>query len=228
LLHLIRGPYLAAGRNRDLYQALLNNRRPIESRLADIFMELVVDQDAELAFVRNAQGADGRLPRAVRNMPLTTIDTLMVLTLRWELLMDSLNRVFIGRDEMLEQLANYRPISKLDEAGFHRRLMGSWSKLVKAGILRPVDGNEDRCEISPVLRLVFGTEEVRAIAQEFADLLALANAGDAGDGEGLDGADGLDGPDGLGGAYGLDGPDGFDGADGLDDQVGLDDEGVDT
>ncbi|MCL2757059.1 MAG: DUF4194 domain-containing protein, partial [Coriobacteriia bacterium] len=170
LLQLVRGPFITAERNSELWQALMNNHNLIKARLADLFLELVVDMDTRIAFVRNAVSEDVRLPKAVKNLPLTLVDTVMVLTLRKELLIDASNRVFVGRDEIVEQLANYRPVTKLDEAAFKSRLDTSWGRLVTHGILQPSE-TEGRYEISPVLKLIFGADEVRAINEEFTQML---------------------------------------------------------
>lgn len=170
LLQLVRGPMITAETNRELWQALLNDRMPIASRLADLFLELVVKEEDGIAFAQNVPAADARIPKAVRNQPLTLIDTVLVLTLRRELMISRESRVFIGREETFAAVAQYRPLAKLDEAAFRKRIEGSWSKLDKAGILMKAEGDE-RYEISPVLRLIFGADEVKAVNDAFDDML---------------------------------------------------------
>lgn len=174
LLQLVRGPMITAEGNRELWQALLNDRPLIASRLADLFLELIVKEEDGIAFAQNAPTADARIPKAVRNQPLTLIDTVLVLTLRRELMISQEGRVFVGREETFGAVEQYRPLSKLDEAAFRKRLEGSWSKLDNAGILMKADGDE-RYEISPVLRLIFGADEVKAINDAFDDILAEEN-----------------------------------------------------
>lgn len=174
LLQLVRGPMITAEGNRELWQALLNDRPLIASRLADLFLELIVKEEDGIAFVQNAPAADARIPKAVRNQPLTLIDTVLVLTLRRELMIGQEGRVFVGREETFGAVEQYRPLSKLDEAAFRKRLEGSWSKLDNAGILMKADGDE-RYEISPVLRLIFGADEVKAVNDAFDEMLAEEN-----------------------------------------------------
>lgn len=171
LLVLIKGPYLSAERNGELWQAILNNHEAIASRLADLFLELIVDIPSGIAFVRNATDDEGKIPKAVRNQPMTLTDTIMLLNFRKELLLDSFNRVFVSKQETIEQLSSFRPVTKLDESAFRKRLESSWTRLKNAGILQATD-IEDRCEISPVLKLIFGPDEVAAINAEFEVLLA--------------------------------------------------------
>ena len=54
LLQLVRGPYLHEKRDAPLWRALLNHRAALASRLADLFLELCVDQEAGVAFAHNA------------------------------------------------------------------------------------------------------------------------------------------------------------------------------
>ena len=176
LLQLLRGPSLVSDKHTELWQALLNHKAAISSRLADLFLELVVDEAAGTAFVRNAPADNPNAPKTVRNQPLTIIDTIMVLLLRRELLTCGFERALIGRGELFDQMAQYRPLAKLDESAYLKKLEASWAKLDNAGILQKTDA-EDRYEISPVLKLIFGADEVRAVNEEFDRLLAEVDEG---------------------------------------------------
>ena len=170
LLSLLRGPYLDSRREPDLWKTLLAHENEIRTRLSDLFLDLIVDEDIGIAFVRNPESTHQDLPKAVRSQPLTLIDTVMVLFLRRELLSDTNERVYIGREELFGQLASYRELGRFDEAGFRKKLDAAWKKLIKSGILHKIQG-EDRCEISPVLPLVFGVEECRSVQAAFEKLL---------------------------------------------------------
>jgi|GEM_PF-240867 len=174
LLQLVRGPLISSDANRELWVALLNNQDALRSRLSDMLLELIVDTDEEIAFVRNAATDENGLVKAVRSQPLTALDTIMVLTLRKELMIGTHERIFVGKDELFDQLEHFRPIDKMDAAAFRKRLDTSWSRLKDAGLLRASD-TEDRCEISPVLRLVFGADEVGALAAEYDRLLDVSD-----------------------------------------------------
>ena len=104
---------------------------------------------------------------------MTLLDTIMVLTLRKELQMGGTNRVFIGQSELFEQLAQYRRLESQDQSSYQSKLKASWNRLVEARILLKSD-IEDRFEISPVLKLIFGTEEAAAVSEEFELMLKRA------------------------------------------------------
>lgn len=164
LLRLVRGPYLSGAREAQLWSVLLSDEAVIRSRLADLFLELVLDRDNEFAFVRNAPADDA--PRAVRSESLTFLDTAMLLVLRQTLLSEEgRGRVIVGQAEIFEQLAVFRTADR-DEKDFASRVNSSWHKMQnKLRVLHPV--GEDRAEISPVLRLLVDADQVRAITAEY-------------------------------------------------------------
>lgn len=187
LVQLVRGPHLSAQRHGKLWVALLNDEGAIRSRLADLFLELVVDREAEIAFVRNVAAGEIETPQVVRTAPLTFLDTAALLHLRQLLLRAGPGeRVIVGSDELGDQLAVYHGKDRGDPALFAKRVNAAITKLEKYGILARTS-TEGRYEISPVLRLVLGAQEVATIGEEFRRI--AAGSGASGDGAGETGVD---------------------------------------
>lgn len=180
LLALVKGPYLAARQKPALWSALLNDERIIRSRLHELFLDLVIDSTAEVAFVRNAEVGETDAPRTVRSEKLSFLDTAMLLVLR-ELLLsrESEGRVIVGQDEVYERLRVYRPDDHDDQL-FTSRLNSSWSTMKnRLRVLHQAgSGDGERAEISPVLRLIVDADQVRQIEREYRRI--AAGAGDAG------------------------------------------------
>lgn len=130
-----------------------------------MFLQLVSDQEAGVAFVRPMTDASVDLPRTIRSMPLTFVDTVLVLFLRERLLQGSGARVFVGRDEIDDHCAAFRAADDTNLALFGKRVNASVSKLKDASILRSTSEG-DRYEVSPVLDLVFDADNVHAVAAE--------------------------------------------------------------
>ncbi|MGV8882357.1 MAG: DUF4194 domain-containing protein [Rhodoglobus sp.] len=171
LLDLIQGPYLSGARRPKLWAALLADSTAIQSRLNDLFLDLVIDRVDEFAFVRPATSDQIQVPVAVRSASLTFMDTLMLLVLRQILLAShGERRVFVGKDEVYEQLRTYRIDS--DETGFDSRMNSSWTKLMnRLGVIHST-GSDDRVEISPVLKLLVDDDRVRALTAEYRRIVA--------------------------------------------------------
>jgi hypothetical protein len=160
----VRGPYLSGAREAQLWAVLLTDETVIRSRLAELFLELVIDRDNEFAFVRNAPSDEA--PKAVRSEALTFLDTAMLLVLRQTLLSEEgRGRVIVGQAEVFEQLAVFRTPDR-DEKDFASRVNSSWNKMQnKLRVLHAV--GDDRAEISPVLRLLVDADQIRAITAEY-------------------------------------------------------------
>jgi hypothetical protein len=166
LARLVRGPYLAAESDGDTWRALLAHEDVVRERLADQYLDLVVDADAQVAFVRDAPAPDA--PQVVRQVTLTFLDTALLLYLRALLLDSADGRVAVSRDEAADHLAMYRRRGGGSPMDFTRQLDATWARLVESGMLEPLSG--DRCTVSPVLRTVFGADQVAALSAEYARL----------------------------------------------------------
>lgn len=176
LVQLLRGPYLSAARHPALWSALLTDEATLRSRLADLFLDLVVDTDQEVAFVRNVDHDDVDTPRVVRSAPLTFMDTALLLHLRQRLLGASGGeRVIVGQEEVVDHLMVYRGADDTDQHGFTKRITASWEKVKKYGLLAATS-TEGRYEVSPVLRLIFGPDQIAAVRAQYATLAAQAGA----------------------------------------------------
>lgn len=173
LLQLLRGPYLRASAHPKPWARLLRDEEQLRIRLADLYLDLVVDTDAQVAFIRNLDVDDA--PKVVRRTPLTLLDTVLVLFLRRTLLTETDHSVrkYVHREEIEDQLRSYRPVVQSDKKGFDDRIAASINRMKKSSILLTTD-EDDRWEISPVLALVFGADEAAVITE---DLRRLAEEG---------------------------------------------------
>ncbi|MGB7963719.1 MAG: DUF4194 domain-containing protein [Propionicimonas sp.] len=165
LVGLLQGPYLARMLHPNLWPVLVAEEDLIRERLGDLFLDLVFDQETGVAFVRPMTDEEVDLPRTIRSMPLTFIDTVLLLFLRERLLRASGARAFVGRDEIDEHCEAFRATDDTNLSLFAKRINASVSKLKDNSILRTTS-EENRFEISPVLGLVFDADVVRAVAAE--------------------------------------------------------------
>lgn len=181
LVLLLQGPFVSRDSHPRPWATLLGHEEVVRSRLGDLFLELVLDRDRGLGFIRKVTAPELDVPGVVRSNRLTLIDTALVLHLR-ELLLraesDEL-RVIVGRDELTEVLAVYQPLTGTNRAGYENRIQASIEKLKRSSVLRSTK-EPDRYEVSPILGLVFGADEVIAVTRELRRFAAEAAAGPAG------------------------------------------------
>lgn len=186
LLQLVKGPYLSASRHPERWTTLLTHRDVIASRLADLFLILVIDDGVGVAFTRNAtadRDSDRDLPSPLHSTPLTFAQTVLLLLLRQQLVAaDPDERVYIDKAQLRELAQPYLEADRSDERGLERSFNGAWTQLIKLNLLPKAQG-EDRREISPILRIVFGADEITQLRHEYDRLLSDDGTGGTTEGD---------------------------------------------
>jgi hypothetical protein len=165
LVQLLAGPSIDSRRHSKLWPALLRYRDVIHSRLSELFLELIVDEDLQVAFTRQADTSELDAPKLLRRSPLTFLDSALMLYLR-QLLTDADiqgQRAVVSSEEIVEQLRLYEKSQSTDQAGFEKRITSAIEKAKKNSILSAIPGGENRYEISPTLKLLFNAEEISAL-----------------------------------------------------------------
>lgn len=165
LVQLLSGPSLEGRRHPRLWPVLLRDEQVIRRRLAELFLELVLDRDLQVAFTSQVVAEDLDIPILLRRAQLTFIDSVLLLFLRQRLTQADSHgeRAVISRDEMVENLTPYERAASTDRAGFSKRVNASIEKLKKHNILQKLRASEDRFEIAPTLKLLFSAEEIIAL-----------------------------------------------------------------
>ena len=165
LVQLLSGPSLEGRRHPRLWPVLLRDEQIIRRRLAELFLELVLDRDLQVAFTSQVVAEELDIPILLRRAQLTFIDSVLLLFLRQRLTQADSHgeRAVIARDEMVENLTPYERAASTDRAGFSKRVNASIEKLKKHNILQKLRASEDRFEIAPTLKLLFSAEEIIAL-----------------------------------------------------------------
>lgn len=172
LVQLLAGPSLDGKRHGKLWPALRRHEAVIRSRLAELFLELVLDDDLEVAFTRQADTGELDAPILLRRAPLTFIQSVLLLYLR-QLLTEAAargERAVVSGSEMVEQMKLYEPGENADRAGFEKRVRAAIEKVKDHSIISPIRASEDRYEISPTLKLLFSADEIAALSRQYAAL----------------------------------------------------------
>ncbi len=170
LVQLLAGPSLDGKRHGNLWPALRRHEAEIRSRLAEMFLELVLDDDLEVAFTRQADTGELDAPILLRRAPLTFLQSVLMLYLRQVLTEAAARgeRAVVSSGEMMEQMRLYEPSDNTDRAGFEKRVRAAIEKVKENSIISPVRASEDRYEISPTLRLLFSADEIAALTRLYA------------------------------------------------------------
>lgn len=183
LVQLLTGPSLEAQRHSRLWPVLIRDEAMIRSRLSELFLQLVIDRDQQVAFTRQAETGDLETPRLLRRANLTFIDSILLLHLRQRLTQAETHgeRAVVSTDEIVEFLGVYHQDGNTDRALFEKRINASIEKIKKHSILRKIRSSEDRFEISPTLKLLFSAEEIQALTGIYRDMNTAGVSSDRGD-----------------------------------------------
>ena len=174
LVQLLAGPSLDGQRHSKLWPVLIRDEAAIRSRLSELFLQLVIDRDLQVAFTRQAETGDLEVPRLLRRANLTFIDSILLLHLRQRLTQAEAHgeRAVVSTDEIVEFLGVYEQAGNTDRALFEKRIHASIEKIKKHSILRKIRASENRFEISPTLKLLFSAEEIQALTRVYHDMRA--------------------------------------------------------
>lgn len=169
LVRLIRGPFLDGSSDASIWAALGRNQGVVRQYLAEIFLTLVVDETERIAFCQQAEEAEVTFPKLLRRIPLTLIDSALLLFLRQQLsgVTGTGQRAIVGLDDITAQLQPYQREATSDHSIHLKRINAAVKKMRDNGILRSTS-TEGRFEISPVLRILFPPEQIAALTESYA------------------------------------------------------------
>lgn len=173
LVQLLSGPSLDAKRHTKLWPVLSRHEALIRSRLAELFLELVLDRDMQVAFTRQADTGDLETPTLLRRTNLTFIDSVLMLYLRQQLTEAETQglRAVVSATDMREQLGLYEQSINTDRAGFDKRVNAAIEKAKKNSILSRIRDSDERYEVAPTLKLLFSAEQIGSLLRQYQSLL---------------------------------------------------------
>jgi uncharacterized protein DUF4194 len=176
LVQMLLGPSIDARRQTKLWPVLLRHESIIRSRLHELFLELVIDREQEVAFTRQILSDELEIPVLLRRAPLTFLDSVLLLFLRQRLTQSDAQgeRAVLALKEMVEYLSVFERQGNLDRAKFDRQIDNAVEKAKRHSLLQKIRGSEDRYEVSPTLKLLFPAEEIQSLADIYTKLAATA------------------------------------------------------
>lgn len=175
LVTLLKQRFISARTHPRDWRVLAEHERVLRSRLNDLFLELEVDREREVAWKRQAVGeAGGRFPTLLHDTAWSREETIVLVHLRDRLRAGAAggdSRVHVDREELVAHVAAFRPAHATDEAADEKRARNAVASIVKAGLLVGAV-TDDRYEISEAVESLLPLE----LLQELLEALVQANA----------------------------------------------------
>ncbi|WP_373377630.1 DUF4194 domain-containing protein [Cupriavidus nantongensis] len=169
LVRLLQGPSLDARRHENLWNGMKRYESALRSRLHDLFLDLVVDNQACVAFTRQVTSEEVNIPILLRRQSLNFIESVLLLFLRQRLTYSDAQseRAVLDRMEMQEYLKAFERNDNVDISRFGRQIEGAIEKAKKIGVLIKLPGSDERYEVSASLRLLFPVEGIEALSAAY-------------------------------------------------------------
>jgi hypothetical protein len=184
LIELLRQGVVFAETRRLVFDAIRAYRAVIADHLADMQLRVLIDESAGLALLLSARpnGIDGEEDETgslISRRTLTVYDTLLLIVFRKHFLDretagDVRIRIDVAQIEAL--MMPFLPLSGSTRSD-RKKLNGAIEGMKKRKILNAVRGEDERVEISPVIRYVVNVEYLEHLLAEYRRLADAAAAG---------------------------------------------------
>lgn len=163
---LLKNRYISAERHPEHWAVLIANQQLIKSRLNDVFLDLQVDRNYQVAFKRQATAETGDLlPSLLRDMSHTKEETIVMMFLRQRFFaqrQEGDNVVFVDKQTLLDEVADQRPEHATHRAMDQKRALKAIEGLGTAGVLLKT-ADPERFRISPIIEVLLPVEKLRIL-----------------------------------------------------------------
>lgn len=175
LVELMRQGVVMAESRRLVFDALCAHRALITDHLADMYLRVLIDEPAGIALLLNTHPEesddtdDEDAPALISRRTLTLYDTLLLIVLRKHFLDREAAgevRVRIDLEQIQALMMPFLPLTA-SSASDRKRLNGAVDSMKRRKILNAARGEEDRVEISPVIRYVVNAEMLEYLLREY-------------------------------------------------------------
>jgi Domain of unknown function (DUF4194) len=187
LVGLLRHGVIMATNKRLLFEALCRFRVQIDAHLADMYLRMLLDEPAGLAILLQQELDDsddeeegGSL---ISRRTLTLYDTLLLLVLRrhyQDREAAGEQKVIIDLERIEIALRPFLPLTNSSRSD-RRQLKGALEKMKQRRILSAVRGEDERFEITPVIRYVVNAAFLEQMLSEYQKLAVQADGGSEGE-----------------------------------------------
>lgn len=176
---LLKNRYISADRHPDHWDVLLKDEGLIRSRLNDLFLDVQVEREQQVAFKRQLVSETGDpLPSLLRDVSHTKEETIVMTVLRQRLFaqrQEGDETVFVDRQTLLDEIADRWPEDLTNRSAALKRANTAIDGLAKAEVLLRKKDDLDRFRISPIIEVILPVEKLH----ELLAWLMVQNSADA-------------------------------------------------
>ncbi|MBB5640723.1 DUF4194 domain-containing protein [Cryobacterium roopkundense] len=168
LVLLMKHRYISSALQPAEWRTLLRSQSLLKSRLNDVFLDLHIDLNYEIAFKRQAVAEGGdRFPTLLHDVSYSREETILLVLLRQRFRSERANGqdiVIVDRDNLVDNVAHFRPENATDRSGDARRAVAAVDSLAKARVLLKTS-DPDRFRISAVIEVLLPVERLAELLE---------------------------------------------------------------
>lgn len=162
LVRLLQRRFLLAEKNPAQWRTLLENQQVVESRLHDLYVQLVVDHERGIAYKKQVRDAEAEVPVLLRDEPYTRAETLVLVHLRAVYQRERISgetsvRIDVEDVEQAALTYFYDP-ADTNPAAHQKEVRGAVERLRREGIVD--EESEGRLRITPLVEVVLSNERL--------------------------------------------------------------------
>jgi hypothetical protein len=181
LITLLKQGVILHSRKPKVFELILSNKDAVVDHLADMNLVLTLDERGGMAFIRQVgeedfdEDEDDSIEMSatmISRRALTLYETYVVLILRrhfQEREASGETKIIIDVEKILNDIVPFMPLSNSSNND-RKRLNGTLKALQKKNLIMSVRNNEDRFEISPIIRHVVNAEFLENMISEYQKL----------------------------------------------------------
>ncbi len=168
LVALLKHRYISAEHHPREWRTLLEDPAVIRSRLNDLFLDLRLEPQYQVAFKHQATPeGGGRFPTLLHDVAYSREETILLVFLRQRYRSERAaghDAVLVDSDELVAQVAGYRPPHATDHAGDAKRAQNAVINIERARVLLKT-ADPDRYRISPAIEVVLPLERLAELLE---------------------------------------------------------------
>lgn len=169
LVLLLKRHHIWAWRSPKEWAALLRWQNEIESRLHDLFLELVIDETREIAYKRQAGREVGRTFTTLLHDNVYTREEAGVLLHLRDVYLRELRAgnesAYVDRSSLTDEIDYVRPPGTKDHKKADQYLDNAVTRLTRDGFVVADRQDDDRLRISPVIEVLLTVDRLRAFRE---------------------------------------------------------------
>ncbi len=178
LVYLLRHGVILAHNKSTLFDVLCREQDTIQDHLADMFLRVLIDEKAGVAVLLQQQVDDNEESVSlISRRPLTLYDTLLLLVLRkhfQERETAGEFRIYIDIDRIETRMSPFLSLTN-SSRGDRRKLNSALKTMKERRLLLSVPGDDERFEITAVIRYVVNAEFLEKLLAEYSQLAVQAD-----------------------------------------------------